>query len=592
MKRKSSKKSLDYVSKNVLGERNHDGKNPSKYETQKLSETIKAFWHIATPYWCTKDSLFSWLLLVLIAFFCVCSVYLSTIFNDWYREFWDSIQAYEAKVAILLICFFCIIATFHVMNVVYKSYVISALIIRWRRWLTINYLDRYLNNGTYYKIQVSDQKTDNPDQRIAEDLNQFVSLTISIVIEFATEIATLITFGIILYNLSSSVEFEAFDYKFMLPDGYLLYAGIIYALIGTALTFWIGKPLTLLNFRQQRFEADFRFSLIRLRENAESVAIYKGENEEKRRFNNLFFDVVLNYSNLISRVNKLGFFTLGYVQTAVIVPLIVGCPLYFAKVLTMGGLMQINSCFRTVQDSLSIIVTNFTSLAEWKAVIDRLSLFDESIKRGEALKSLEVKNADKITLKDVSLYRPDNTLIKDKLNLVLENGDKLLIQGHSGCGKSTLLRTIAGIWPYAKGEIAMPQDKSTLFLSQKPYMPLGTLRSLIYYPKSPEINDESNKILFDLLDKVGLSHLKERLDEVDQWSHLLSLGEQQRIAFLRVLLLKSDIVFLDEVTSALDEDNEYKLYKMLNDNLPKTTIISVGHRSTLVSLHNKHLHLD
>lgn len=592
MKRKSSKKSLDYVSKNVLGERNHDGKNPSKYETQKLSETIKAFWHIAAPYWCTKDSLFSWLLLVLIAFFCVCSVYLSTIFNDWYREFWDSIQAYEAKVAILLICFFCIIATFHVMNVVYKSYVISALIIRWRRWLTINYLDRYLNNGTYYKIQVSDQKTDNPDQRIAEDLNQFVSLTISIVIEFATEIATLITFGIILYNLSSSVEFEAFDYKFMLPDGYLLYAGIIYALIGTALTFWIGKPLTLLNFRQQRFEADFRFSLIRLRENAESVAIYKGENEEKRRFNNLFFDVVLNYSNLISRVKKLGFFTLGYVQTAVIVPLIVGCPLYFAKVLTMGGLMQINSCFRTVQDSLSIIVTNFTSLAKWKAVIDRLSLFDESIKRGEALKSLEVKNADKITLKDVSLYRPDNTLIKDKLNLVLENGDKLLIQGHSGCGKSTLLRTIAGIWPYAKGEIAMPQDKSTLFLSQKPYMPLGTLRSSIYYPKSPEINDESNKILFDLLDKVGLSHLKERLDEVDQWSHLLSLGEQQRIAFLRVLLLKSDIVFLDEVTSALDEDNEYKLYKMLNDNLPKTTIISVGHRSTLVSLHNKHLHLD
>lgn len=592
MKRKSSKKSLDYVSKNVLGERNHDGKNPSKYETQKLSETIKAFWHIAAPYWCTKDSLFSWLLLVLIAFFCVCSVYLSTIFNDWYREFWDSIQAYEAKVAILLICFFCIIATFHVMNVVYKRYVISALIIRWRRWLTINYLDRYLNNGTYYKIQVSDQKTDNPDQRIAEDLNQFVSLTISIVIEFATEIATLITFGIILYNLSSSVEFEAFDYKFMLPDGYLLYAGIIYALIGTALTFWIGKPLTLLNFRQQRFEADFRFSLIRLRENAESVAIYKGENEEKRRFNNLFFDVVLNYSNLISRVKKLGFFTLGYVQTAVIVPLIVGCPLYFAKVLTMGGLMQINSCFRTVQDSLSIIVTNFTSLAEWKAVIDRLSLFDESIKRGEALKSLEVKNADKITLKDVSLYRPDNTLIKDKLNLVLENGDKLLIQGHSGCGKSTLLRTIAGIWPYAKGEIAMPQDKSTLFLSQKPYMPLGTLRSSIYYPKSPEINDESNKILFDLLDKVGLSHLKERLDEVDQWSHLLSLGEQQRIAFLRVLLLKSDIVFLDEVTSALDEDNEYKLYKMLNDNLPKTTIISVGHRSTLVSLHNKHLHLD
>ena len=302
--------------------------------------------------------------------------------------------------------------------------------------------------------------------------------------------------------------------------------------------------------------------------------------------------MVLNYSNLISRVKKLGFFTLGYVQTAVIVPLIVGCPLYFAKVLTMGGLMQINSCFRTVQDSLSIIVTNFTSLAEWKAVIDRLSLFDESIKRGEALKSLEVKNADKITLKDVSLYRPDNTLIKDKLNLVLENGDKLLIQGHSGCGKSTLLRTIAGIWPYAKGEIAMPQDKSTLFLSQKPYMPLGTLRSSIYYPKSPEINDESNKILFDLLDKVGLSHLKERLDEVDQWSHLLSLGEQQRIAFLRVLLLKSDIVFLDEVTSALDEDNEYKLYKMLNDNLPKTTIISVGHRSTLVSLHNKHLHLD
>src|SRR5574344_619499 len=531
---------------NVFGVRRHDGSNPTVHESQPLIKTIKSFFCIAVPYWKSRDSLFSWVLLSFIAFFTVMPIYLAKQFNDWYKEFWDNVQGY--------------------------------------------YLDRYLINGAFYSVQLTDQQTDNPDQRIAEDLDKFVSLTISIIISIVTDLAMLVTFSIILWGLSHSVEMPIFGHSITLPDGYLFYLALIYALLGTIITFVMGKPLVLLNFRQQRYEADFRFSLIRLRENAESVAIYKGKKKKKRRFGSLFMDVVRNYKNLISKVKSLGFFTLGYAQAAVIFPYLIAAPMYFAKILTIGDLMQISSAFGRVQDSLSTLISNFKSLAEWKAVIDRLSLFENSLKKTTLLpKPNIVEKSIDVVLNNLTVSKPDKTVLIEHINLSLSKGDRLLIQGHSGCGKSTLLRTIAGIWPFAQGEIILPKDKLPLFLSQKPYMPLGTLRDAIFYPRKPECSDQE---ICKLLEDVGLKHLTQKLDVIDQWSHMLSLGEQQRIAFLRALLIKPSLVFLDEVTSALDEDNENMLYKMLIEKLPDCIVIRIGHRNTLKAYHNRYFAID
>ncbi len=586
---KKFKKAQPYIKANVFGERRHDGQKPDAHESQSLLCSIKAFFTIAIPYWKSKDSLFSWVLLLLIVAFTVAVIVLAKQFNDWYKEFWDNVQNYNLDGFIAGLWLFVFLATLHVCTYVYRAYVISALIIRWRKWLTEHYLARYLRDGNYYSVQLTDKKTDNPDQRIADDLNQFVSLTITLTISIITDISMLVTFGVILWGLSKAVSFSVMGVDINLPDGYLFYLALIYAVLGTLITFLMGRPLVLLNFRQQRFEADFRFSLIRLRENAESVAIYKGEKEENKRFNSLFFDVVANYVNLIKKTKDLGFFTLGYMQTAVIFPILISAPMYFSKLLTIGDLMQINSAFGKVLDSLSTLISNFSSLAEWKAVIDRLSLFEASMKSAEHLQKPQVQTSEIVGVKDLSIYKPDGTMLVCNLTLQLAKGDSLLIQGHSGCGKSTLLRTMAGIWPYAKGQIFLDAKKKILFLSQKPYMPLGTLRSGILYPNS--LSDVNEKI-DTYLEKVGLSYLKKSLDVIDDYSHILSLGEQQRIAFLRVLLLKPDVVFLDEVTSALDEDNELLLYRMIKEELKDTIIISVGHRSTLRKLHNQSINLN
>lgn len=575
---------------NEFGERRHDGKNPSAHESQSLKETVKAFFRIAIPYWKTKDSIVAWFQVFGIALFTTLTIYLAKAFNDWYKEFWDFIQDYNVNGFIGGLILFTFLATCHVVTVVYKSYIKSALIIRWRRWLNKYYVDRYLQDGTYYRLQLTDIQTDNPDQRISEDLHSFVALTIDITVNVITSFCMLITFSIILWGLSESVEMEILNTKITLPDGYLFYLALVYSIIGTIITFIIGKPLVLLNFRQQRYEADYRYSLVRLRENAESVALYKGEHEENRRFSALFKDVVANYVHLITKTKALNFFVFGCAQTAVIFPILIASPLYFAKILTIGSLMQINSAFGRVYDSLSTIMDIFPQLANWKAVIDRLSLFENSINKAIKLpKPYMIYKGDAIQVRELSIKKPNNDLLIDNLNICLEKGDSLLIKGSSGRGKSTLLRAIAGIWPYAEGDIILPMSKKILFLSQRTYMPLGSLRDAIYYPSTP---DGNNKSLFELLELVGLRHLINRIDVIDQWSNVLSLGEQQRIAFLRAFINKPDVIFMDEVTSALDEQNEKKLYTMLKNSLSESIIISVGHRNTLTKFHNKLLDLN
>ena len=604
-----------------------------------LKVTLKAFWRMLLSFWGSKDSRKAWLLLALIISLTGGSVYLATAINSWYKTFWDTIQEYDLPGFKQQLLVFVLLATIHVLVTVYNAYLKSCLAINWRTWLTGKTMQMWLRQDNYFKLQLTDKNTDNPDQRIAEDLNLFVSSTIVLILGTATDLAMMVTFGIVLWDLSSAVDITVWGYQIHLPDGYMCYLALIYAIIGTALTFYLGKPLVRLNFRQQRYEADFRFSLIRVRENSESIALYKGEKEEGQHLDNSFASLVGNYIKLIVCTKRLGFLTLGYAQTAVIFPMLISAPLYFAKIITMGSIMQINSAFGRVQDSLSTLVSNFSSWASWKAVVDRLSLFYLSLEEMEHIQCLPVQHeapettasasattstaasataaasttaassaasataaasttaastaaavCSALQLKHLSVQSPVGKTLLTDLSLVLKPGESLLIRGASGCGKSTLLKAIAGIWPYAQGEVSYCSSGSVLFLSQRPYLPQGSLLVAATYPSQvssdPVTKQEQLAKATFFFNKLGLAHLVANLEQVDSWTHMLSLGEQQRVAIVRALLNRPAILFLDEATSAMDEQNESFVYDYLRKELPETTIISVGHRSTLLSKHD------
>lgn len=548
-----------------------------------LKVTLKAFGIMLKSYWGCKDSVKSWILLAVIIGLTGGSVYIATSINSWYKTFWDTIQNYDIDGFKQQLIVFATLATIHVLVSVYNAYLKSCLAINWRTWLTGKTMERYLTQDNYYKLQLADKNTDNPDQRIAEDLNLFVSSTIVLIIGTATDLAMMISFGVVLWELSSAVDITIMGMDIHLPDGYMCYLALLYAILGTALTFYLGKPLVKLNFRQQRYEADFRFSLIRVRENGESIALYQGEAEENKYLRKSFADLVSNYIKLIVCTKRLGFLTLGYAQTAVIFPMLISAPLYFAKIITMGSIMQISSAFGRVQDSLSTLVSNFTSWASWKSVVDRLALFYLSMEEVERLECLAInKDRAKLEVENLQIKSPRNKLLLDNLSLSLSSGDSLLIRGPSGCGKSTLIKALAGIWPYTTGQVHYISDSKTLFLSQKPYLPQGSLRLAASYPSAPQ-DDGRTEQFFKL---VGLEHLIAHLDEVDSWSHILSLGEQQRVAIVRALLNSPDVLFLDEASSAMDEHSESLVYDLLKQYLPKAIIISVGHRSTLIAKHH------
>lgn len=542
------------------------------------------FWRLLKPYWVSAEGRKGWLLLMVILTLMGGSVYLSKRFNEWYNTFYNSLQDYNLPGFTDSLVMFCILATIHVVVAVYLSYFQQMLSIQWRQWLTDHIMTSWLDKGNYYRLQLTDRQTDNPDQRIAEDIAQFVSSTLDLSLSILRDVAMLFTFLMVLWTLSTPLDFTLLGHAIHLPQGYMVWLALGYAVAGTALTFLIGRPLVRLNFNQQRFEADFRYSLIRLRENAESVALYKGEQEEGKILGLRFGSVVKNYFQLMRRQKKLGFFTLGYNQTAVIFPILVSAPSYFAKAIQLGGVMQILNAFGKVQDSLSTLVNNFTALAQWKAVVDRLATFQQGIDHTEKLPSLDPQREGAgLSLQGVTVRTPQHSALMCDGNWQLAAGDSVLIQGPSGCGKSTLLRTLAGLWPYAEGQISFPANGRVLFLSQKPYLPLGTLREALCYPLPPQ--DDS--VLSPLLAEVGLERLAARLDDNEPWSHILSVGEQQRIAFARALLVKPALLFMDEASSALDESSEATLYALLKARLPATILVSVGHRSTLQPFHSR-----
>ena len=554
-------------------------------KAEAIARFLRDAWNLAWPYWRSEEKWSATLLLVGIVALNLGHVYLNVRFNLWNRDFYDALQEYDWPRFLWQFGYFCILATIWVAVGVYQLYLRQILHIRWRRWLTERSLKGWLSHQAYYRIQIDQSTTDNPDQRIADDLDSFATLTLSLSMGILSSVVTLASFILILWNLSPST-IPWFGGRTLEVPGYLVYAAFIYAVVGTWLTQIIGRPLVGLMFNQQRFEADFRFSLVRLRENAESVAFYGGEGHEYDVFDRRFGRVVGNWWDLIRRRKRLSWFTTGYSQVAIIFPFLVAAPSYFAKTIQLGGLMQVISAFGSVQDSLSFIVTSYTSIAEYQAVVERLSGFHgrvETIAKAQTEErpiAVERGGAG-VEVGALDLDLPDGEALQRDVSLICGAGNPVLITGPTGSGKSTLLRAIAGLWPFGRGRIRLAEG-TVLFLPQRPYLPLGTLADALKYPGNVRPDRET---MAAALRTVGLGHFVEHLDEDSNWAQRLSGGEQQRLGFARVLLMKPAIVFLDEATSALDEPGEAALYRLLRDAEWKPTIVSVGHHSTLTRFH-------
>lgn len=547
-------------------------------------------WRLMSSYWHSQEKWKARGLLAGVIALTLGQVYMLVLLNGWNNDFYNALQQRAFESFWPLIGQFAGFAFLHIIFAVYAVYVRQILEIKWRKWMTDKYLDRWLGHQTYYRLQVAGQDDmDNPDQRIADDVNSFVNLTLGLFVGVLKQATSLVAFVVILWNLSGSLDIPLGDTVLSVP-GYMVFVTLIYSVVGTWLAHKVGRKLIRLNYDQQRFEADFRFSMVRVRENSESVAFYGGEKPELQNFRERFALVIGNFWGLMKRTKLLNFYVNGYAQIAIIVPVLMCAPQYFNGTMQLGGFMQTISAFGRVQDALSYFVESYDSIAQYVAVIRRLGGFAGHMEEAEALApsfdfTKNTSNALQLWHMDIAL--PDGRQLAEKLSIAVPAGKRLLISGGSGAGKSTLLRAIAGIWPYGTGEISLPTGWRTMFLPQRPYLPLGSLRRAIYYPQPVPENTDDN--LTGLLERFGLQNLAGQLDAVDDWSRILSLGEQQRLAFIRILLLRPDIVFLDESTSALDEPREAQAYEILHQLLPQMAVVSVGHRSSLLNCHDKQL---
>ncbi len=533
----------------------------------RMRQLFRDAWAIARPYWFSEDRWAGRGLLVAVIALNLGIVFINVLLNQWNNAFYNSLQDKDYAVFVRQLFKFTYLAGAYIVVAVYQLYLNQMLQIRWRRWLTERYLAAWLKEKAYYRMQLLTSETDNPDQRIAEDLRLFVTTTLGLSLGLLRAIVTLVSFVAILWTLSGPFTVPGIN---VTVPGYMVWAALLYAIVGTWLTDWIGRPLVTLNFNQQRYEADFRYSLVRFRENTEGVALYHGEADELRGFRDRFGNVVRNWWGIMRQQKRLTSFTAGYGQAAIIFPFVVAAPRYFRGEFALGGLMQTASAFGQVQDSLSYIVSSYTDIAEWRAVVARLAGFNQALDQVRTEAAIQgIRHEESPThglgLEHVHLALPDGRPLVEDVSFSLRRGDTALISGPSGAGKSTLFRA----------------------LPQKPYLPLGTIREVVSYPLPPA--GISDATLHEALEAVELPQLGDKLDESANWALRLSPGEQQRIAFARALVQKPDWLFLDEATSAVDEAAEGRLYLLLRERLPGVTLISVGHRSTLRPFHTRRL---
>jgi putative ATP-binding cassette transporter len=557
---------------------------------KNLRSTLATVWRIAVPYFRSEDKVAGRVLLAAVVAIELTVVGINVLLNKWNNRFYTALQDKNWDAFVHEMGIFCILVFLYIGLAVYQLYLNQWLQIRWRKWLTDRYLDRWLQSANHYRMQLQGDVADNPDQRIAEDVRTFIDQTLTISVGFLNAVVTLGSFVVILWGLSAEAPLTLWGREFQIP-GYLVWGALLYAVLGTWLTFWIGKPLVGIAFQQQRFEADFRFNLVRVRENSEQIALLQGENAEHERLSDRFGRVVQNWYQMMIYTKRLTAFSSAYAQAAVVFPYVLTAPAYFADKIQLGGMMQTASAFSSVQQALSFFITIYRALADWRAITARLDGFEDSIAGATQLAhskpSIEVvRSADSnaIELRQFLVTLPSGAPLIAAEDLDIRPDQHILVSGPSGAGKSTLFRAIAGIWPFGNGTITIPAKATLMMLPQRPYFPIGSLKAAIIYPSKPDAFSSAR--VEDALTAVGLPQFIPQLDKEAHWNRMLSLGEQQRLGLARALLHEPQFLFLDEATASLDEPAEAELYRLLADKLKTTTIVSIGHRSTLNAFHD------
>ncbi|MBN9085363.1 MAG: ABC transporter ATP-binding protein/permease [Reyranella sp.] len=555
----------------------------------KVGSFIADWWRLVSPYFKSDDRRWAIPLLVGSIALTFSGVVLDALFNAWNRRFYDALQNKDEATFWREIIFFTFLASIYIAVYIARAIASPYLRLRWRRWLTAHYLSNWLGGQGYYRIELQ-RSVDNADQRIAEDLRQLGEYSMTLLLGVLSAIGSLVWFTFILWELSGSLPVKMLGTEFNIP-GYMAWAALIYALAGSYFANLVGRRLIPLNFMRQRYEANFRFSLVRVRENAEGIALYRGEQREAEALNARFADIFANGWRVLFTQAQLVFYQSGYGQLALIFPFLVTAPRFFAGAITLGIVMQTVSAFGQVQSALSFFIDNYTSLAELRAVMDRLKGLQAATddRPEKALDIVPEAGAHTVGTEDLTLDLPNGESLLKDARVELPQGKATLISGASGSGKSTLFRALAGIWPFGKGHVHVPAGARVLFLPQKPYIPIGTLRDAVKYPDEHSATTDGE--IKAALEAVQLGHLAPRLDEQAHWSNVLSGGEQQRLAAARALVFKPDWLFIDEGTAALDEPMEAIVYKALKTRLPKTTLVSVGHRPSLRQWHDRQIEL-
>lgn len=546
---------------------------------------LKQFTWFLKDYWWRKDHMLSWLVLSVLVALGFGVVEINVRINEWSKSFYDTLEAFQADKLYVLIQEYLVYVAIFVVAAVYRGWLRKLLIIRWRSHLTERLLGDWLEKRAFYRIALK-QTTDNPDQRIAEDVNIFVSRTIELFISLLTNLAQLYSFIAILWKLSGTHTFNIMGNDVTIT-GYLVWIAVVYTLFGSIFTQVIGKKLHELNYRQQKFEADFRASLVRKNDNAEQIALYRGEMREQATLRGEFNEIIGNWRLLMNRERNLGFFTTAYDRFSLMLPVLASVPLFMAKAITLGGLMQIRSAFGAVFNSLSWFVFAYTILPEWSATVQRLHQFRTNILTEQG-NDKAAPLSDGLEINGLNIYTPAGEAILSNVRAKISPRKWTQLAGKSGLGKSTLLRTIGGLWADYDGSWHAPKGTS-LLLPQRTYLGSGTLAEIISYPDTQIHND---RVYHELLAEVGLEKWQHDLHKAQNWAQTLSAGEQQRIAIARALLIRPDYLYLDENTSALDMQSARKLLAQLKEKLPNTTVVIVSHQPGLADMYDEVLDLS
>jgi putative ATP-binding cassette transporter len=546
----------------------------------------RQFWRLAWPYFTPKRSWKPLAVVCLLILLSLFSVRMDVLFSFWYKGFYDALQKLDESAFWHFMGLFAILAAVTVTRALIAYLINQAFDIHWRTWLNERLLQDWMQDRSYYRGQFVEPVVDNPDQRIQLDVSSFTSGSRTLALGVISSLVSMVAFTGILWQLSAPLA--VFGVEIPRAMVFIVY---LYVLVATWLAFRIGRPLIRLSFLSERLAANYRYALIRLRENAENVAFYQGERVENATLIQRFLAYIANLWALIYRTLKFDGFNLVISQVAVVFPFLLQAPRFFSKAIQLGDVIQTAQAFGQVQDSLSFFRSSYDSFASYRATLNRLEGFLDSSAAARAMPAVQCdEQAEGLQLQGLSVSRPDGQALLRDLDLQLQPGESVLIKGPSGSGKTTLLRAVAGLWPYAQGRVARPMGAQSLFLSQRPYLPLGDLRGAVAYPGQADPADDAR--LQEALRQVNLGHLAGKLGETADWSRILSIGEQQRVAFARVLVNQPKVVFLDEATSATDEGLEHALYTLLRAQLPHSVLVSVGHRSTLETFHSHRLTLD